>query len=125
MIIELTSFAYRQGLPQEADFVFDVRFLADPHHSEDLRANTGMDMNVAAYIEKDQAFKLFFAALSDMLLGLLPHYGQKTGERLKVAIGCVGGRHRSVYVAERLSDLLHTSGHVVFLHHRDLKNQDS
>jgi len=125
MTVELTSFAYRQGLPHEVNFVFDVRFLADPHHREDLRANTGKDMDVAAYIEKDPALEPFFTTLSDMLLGLLPNYGQETGGYLRVAIGCAGGRHRSVYVIERLSEMLRKSGHTVFVHHRDLKDEDS
>ncbi len=87
MTVELTSFGYRQGLPHEVNFVFDVRFLADPHHREDLRANSGRDMDVAAYIEKDPALDPFCTTVSDMLLGLLPHYGQAMGGYLSVANG--------------------------------------
>jgi UPF0042 nucleotide-binding protein len=120
MAVSVTSFSYRRGLPREADLVFDVRFLANPHYVETLRAESGKDADVAAYIEKDPAFAHFFDSLSGMLLNLLPHYAREGKSYLTVAIGCTGGRHRSVYVAERLSRELGSHGQVVSLHHRDM-----
>lgn len=125
MAVTVTSFSYRRGLPREADLVFDVRFLANPHYVEDLRPHSGKDADVAAYIEKDPALEPFFEALSGMLLDLLPRYAREGKSYLTVAVGCTGGRHRSVYVTERLSEKLRDSGHVVSIHHRDLNPQDS
>tara|TARA_B100000029_G_scaffold12371_1_gene13091 strand:- start:688 stop:1677 length:990 start_codon:yes stop_codon:yes gene_type:complete len=124
MAVTVTSFSYRRGLPREADLVFDVRFLANPHYVEDLRAHSGMDDDVAAYIEKDPAFGPFFESLSSMLVILLPHYAREGKSYLTVAIGCTGGRHRSVYVAERLTGELGDHGHAVSVHHRDLTSEN-
>ena len=124
MAVSVTSFSYRRGLPREADLVFDVRFLANPHYVEALRSHSGKDADVAAYIEKDPAFRPFFDSLSAMLLDLLPHYAREGKSYLTVAIGCTGGRHRSVYVAEHLSRELGSHGQMVSLHHRDLGSED-
>lgn len=120
MAVTVTSFSYRRGLPREADLVFDVRFLANPHYVEDLRPRSGRDDDVAAYIEKDPAFGPFFDSLSAMLVSLLPHYTREGKSYLTVAIGCTGGRHRSVYVAELLTRELGAHGHALSVHHRDL-----
>ena len=124
MAVAVTSFSYRRGLPREADLVFDVRFLANPHYVDVLRSHTGQDADVAAYIEKDPPFGPFFESLSGMLLDLLPHYAREGKSYLTVAIGCTGGRHRSVYVAERLSQELSTHGQMATLQHRDLALRD-
>ena len=122
MAVSLTSFSYRRGLPREADLVFDVRFLANPHYIEDLRPCSGRDDVVAAYIEKDPTFKPFFNSLLAMLVNLLPHYAREGKSYLTVAVGCTGGRHRSVYVAELLTRELCAYGHTVSVHHRDLSS---
>ena len=124
MAVSVTSFSYRRGLPREADLVFDVRFLANPHYIYALRPRSGKDADVAAYIEQDPAFASFFGSLASMLVDLLPHYAREGKSYLTVAIGCTGGRHRSVYVAERLSQELHANGHAVAVHHRDLASKD-
>ena len=120
MAVSVVSFSYRRGLPREADLVFDVRFLANPHYVDALRPRTGREADVAAYIEKDPVFAPFFSSLARMLLDLLPHYAREGKSYLTVAIGCTGGRHRSVYVAERLWQVLRDDGHSATVRHRDM-----
>ncbi len=116
----VTSFAYRQGLPREADLVFDVRFLENPHYIDGLRGLTGCDPAVAARIERDADFTDFFDGLRKLLLTLLPRYEASGKTYLTIAVGCTGGRHRSVYVAERLATCLRDAGWQTELAHRDL-----
>jgi len=115
----ITSFSYRQGLPRNADLVFDVRFLANPHYVADLRPLTGRDPSVGRHIEADPAFQPFFNRLVSLLEDLLPAYEREGKHYLTVAFGCTGGKHRSVFVAERLAALL-SEHHRVQLEHRDL-----
>jgi UPF0042 nucleotide-binding protein len=119
LAISVMSFSYRYGLPREADLVFDVRFLANPHYQDELRPLTGMDAAVGAYIEADPAFRPFFENLTDLLLPLLPGYEREGKSYLTLAVGCTGGRHRSVFVAERLAEWLALHGRRVDLRHRD------
>ena len=116
----VVSFSYRMGLPRNADLVFDVRFLSNPHYTEALRALTGRDEEVAKYIEKDPRFGPFFDRLADLIRDLLPAYADEGKRYLTIAIGCTGGRHRSVFVAERLAALLSDGGRRVSLQHREL-----
>ncbi len=116
----VTSFSYRHGLPREADLVFDVRFLANPHYDEVLRALSGEDPEVGAFVAADPDFDAFLGHLKSMLDVLLPRYEKEGKSYLTIAIGCTGGRHRSVYVARRLVELLENQGRRVNLHHRDL-----
>jgi RNase adapter protein RapZ len=118
----VTSFAYRQGLPREADLVFDVRFLENPHYIDGLRGLTGCDPAVAARIEEDAGFADFFDGLRQLLLTLLPRYEASGKTYLTIAVGCTGGRHRSVYVAERLAACLRDAGWQTELAHRDLSS---
>jgi UPF0042 nucleotide-binding protein len=120
MAIFVTSFAFRQGLPREADLVFDVRFLANPHYDPDLKPLSGRDSAVAAYVERDPGFAPFFGQLTAMLEGLLPRYQQEGKSYLTIAIGCTGGRHRSVFLAERLAAWLGGHDWRVHLAHRDI-----
>jgi UPF0042 nucleotide-binding protein len=120
LMVALTSFAYRQGLPREADLVFDVRFLANPHYQEALRPGTGRDPEVAAFIAADDAFAPFMARLGEMIGDLLPRYQREGKSYLTVAIGCTGGQHRSVFVAESLAEHLRRGGWPVALRHREL-----
>ncbi len=120
LAIAVMSFSYRYGLPREADLVFDVRFLANPHYRAPLRSLTGRDRDVGAYIEADPAYPPFFARLTDLLLPLLPGYEREGKSYLTLAVGCTGGRHRSVFVAERLAAWLAGQGRQVDLRHRDL-----
>ena len=96
----VTSFSYRQGLPREADLVFDVRFLANPHYDPELRLLSGIDPAVGEYIVKDEGFREFFDNLTGFLKPLLPRYAQEGKSYLTIAIGCTGGRHRSVFLAD-------------------------
>jgi UPF0042 nucleotide-binding protein len=116
----VTSFAYRHGIPRDADLIFDVRFLDNPHYVPELRQLTGRDLAVAAHIERDPDLAPFLAGLWRLLEPLLPRYEQEGKTYLTIAIGCTGGRHRSVYVAERLAAQLGAAGRRVELAHRDL-----
>ncbi len=121
LAIAVISFSYRHGLPREADLVFDVRFLDNPHYQDALRPLTGRDAPVAEFIAADPDFAGFFDSLIAMLALLVPRYRREGKSYLTVAIGCTGGRHRSVYVAERIGDWLRRQGHRVTLAHRDLR----
>ncbi|MDA0701918.1 MAG: RNase adapter RapZ [Proteobacteria bacterium] len=116
----VVSFSYGHGLPREADLVFDVRFLRNPYYDPVLKDLTGCDVEVGAHIEEDPGFERFFDTLRTMLGDLLPRFEVEGKTYLTVALGCTGGRHRSVYVAERLSAWLSGMGRKVHLRHRDL-----
>lgn len=120
MAVFVTSFSYRHGLPREADLVFDVRFLSNPHYDPALRPLDGRDSKVAAYIEKDPEFAHFMARLTGILAPLLPRYVREGKSYLTIALGCTGGRHRSVLVAERLGAWFRDQGWPVETRHRDL-----
>lgn len=111
----VASFSFRRGLPREADLVFDVRFLANPHWVPELRPLTGLDEEVAAHVAADPDFDLFFDRMTGLLQPLLPRYNREGKSYLTIAVGCTGGRHRSVYVAERLG---------AWLRGRDIRGQD-
>lgn len=117
--IFVTSFSYRYGLPREADLVFDVRFLANPHYDPALKPLTGRDERVAAFIAADPGFAPFFGALTDLVVSLLPRFEREGKSYLTIALGCTGGRHRSVFAAEKLASRLRERGGRVTLHHRD------
>jgi UPF0042 nucleotide-binding protein len=119
LAIAVMSFSYRRGLPREADLVFDVRFLANPHYDPALRPLTGRDAAVGAYVEADPAYASFFRSLTDLLAPLLPGYEREGKSYLTLAVGCTGGRHRSVFIAERLARWFAQNGRTVDLRHRD------
>jgi len=121
LAIFVISFSYGHGLPREADLVFDVRFLANPYHDPDLSPLTGRDQAVGAYIAADSGFAPFFQGLTDMLAALLPRFVREGKSYLTIAIGCTGGHHRSVFVAEKLARWLTEEGQSVSLRHRDLE----
>jgi RNase adapter protein RapZ len=125
LAIAIMSFSYRYGLPREADLVFDVRFLDNPHYQPALRPLTGRDAAVGAYIEADPAYAPFFGNLTNLLLPLLPGYEREGKSYLTLAVGCTGGRHRSVFVAERLAAWLAGQGRRVDLRHRDVARADA
>lgn len=118
--IFVTTFSYRLGVPREADLVFDVRFLANPHYDERLRPLTGSDPEVGAYIEADPGFQPFFDSLVAMLVPLLPRFEREGKSYLTIAVGCTGGRHRSVFVGDRLATLLKEHRERVSIRHRDI-----
>jgi RNase adapter protein RapZ len=120
LALQVISFAYRNGLPRDADLVFDVRFLSNPHYQLELRPLTGCDAPVAAYIETDAGCASFLDGLTSMLGALLPRYEREGKSYLTIAVGCTGGRHRSVFVAERLVAWARSHGHRCAVLHRDL-----
>ncbi|WP_374385018.1 RNase adapter RapZ [Dongia sp.] len=120
LAVTILSFSYKQGLPREADLVFDVRFLENPHYDPALRPLTGEDAAVGRAIEADPAFPGFFAALTSLLWPLLPGYEDEGKSYLTIAIGCTGGRHRSVFVAGKLAQWFKERDRAVTLRHRDV-----
>ncbi len=118
--ITVSSFSFPRGLPRDADMVFDVRFLRNPHYVPALKPLTGMDAGVADYVRQDPEFEEFFARIGDLVLGLLPSYAREGKSYLTIAFGCTGGRHRSVFLAECLSSLLRDRGFGVTTVHRDV-----
>ena len=120
-VVFVTSFAYRNGLPREADLVFDARFLANPHYVDALRPLTGRDPDVARHVAADPDFDVFFNSMTNLLAPLLPRFAAEGKSYLTIAIGCTGGRHRSVFVAERLAAWLRDGGARVELRHRELE----
>ncbi len=122
--IFVTSFSFRQGLPREADLVFDVRFLANPHYDPSLKPLSGLDKAVGDYIVKDEGFQEFFESLTGFLKPLLPRYTAEGKSYLTIALGCTGGRHRSVYLAEKLAAWLNAEHQNVTIAHRDLPGRD-
>lgn len=120
LYIFVTSFAFRRGLPREADLVFDVRFLDNPHWDPALRDLTGLDKPVQFKVSGDPEFPGFFVRLTALLKPLLPLYAREGKSYLTVAIGCTGGKHRSVFTSELLTSWLRDEGYRVGVSHRDL-----
>ena len=121
--IFVVSFGFKYGLPRDADLVFDVRFLKNPHYEKNLRTQTGLDADVAEFVRNDDGFSEFLEKLKDILSSLFPRYSAEGKSYLTIAIGCTGGRHRSVCLAEELALWVSKSGELVHLYHRDLENQ--
>lgn len=117
--LQVQSFGYRNGLPLGADLVFDVRFLDNPHFVEDLRPKTGLHPDVSSYVLNQPDYQVFLGKLKDLLFFLVPRYRQEGKTSLTIGIGCTGGRHRSVAVAEDLRPYLLGTGCVVQVNHRD------
>jgi UPF0042 nucleotide-binding protein len=103
MTCSLISFAFPAGLPREADLVFDTRFLRNPHYDPMLRPGTGLDADVAAYVEADPDFCPFMAKVTELLTLLLPRFVQEGKKYVAIGVGCTGGRHRSVHVVQSLA----------------------
>ncbi len=119
LTLTIMSFGFARGLPRDADLVFDMRFLANPHWDASLRPLTGEDPAVGAYVAADPAFTPAFDRIADLLLSLLPRYGAEGKSYLTVAFGCTGGRHRSVFVARRMAERLAAAGWAGSVVHRD------
>lgn len=119
--VSVQSFSYRFGLPREADLVLDVRFLKNPHYDPKLKELTGLDKEVGTFITKDPGYKEFMEKLKSMLSLLLPRYEDEGKSYLTIAIGCTGGKHRSVFVAGEIHKYLLENKFKTTLHHRDTK----
>ncbi|MFZ4762005.1 MAG: RNase adapter RapZ [Alphaproteobacteria bacterium] len=118
--IFIQSFSFRHGLPREADMVYDVRFLQNPHYVAELKHETGLRVLVQEYVQADTNFLVFFNQLCDQLSHLLPLFKQEGKTYLNLAVGCTGGQHRSVVVVEKLTIWLRNKGWKVVKRHREI-----
>ena len=118
--LSLISFGFARGVPRNADLVFDMRFLRNPHWEKALRDLTGLDRAVAEHIAADEVYEEALGRIEELLLTLLPRYKAEGKSYVSVAFGCTGGRHRSVHVAERVAARLRAEGFSPTLDHRDL-----
>jgi UPF0042 nucleotide-binding protein len=121
LAVFVVSFSYRHGLPREADLVFDVRFLENPHYVDSLRPLSGRDRAVADYVRRDPGWQPFFQSITHMLKPLIPRFSHEGKSYLTIGVGCTGGRHRSVFAAEELAEWLRSQGLRVGLAHRDMQ----
>lgn len=120
MTVTIMSFGFSRGIPRDADLVFDMRFLRNPHWDAQLRPLTGKSPQVAAYVEADENFKPAFERMRDLTLQLLPLYKREGKSYLIIAFGCTGGQHRSVFTAESMVRAFEAAGHEVNVIHRDM-----
>lgn len=118
--ISVISFGYKYGVPTDADIIFDVRFITNPNYVHELKYKTGRDKAVQKYIQKQKEFGTFFDLFSKLIETTLPGYIKEGKSYLTIAIGCTGGRHRSVYTAEKLTRFLKEKKYKVKLNHRDV-----
>ena len=122
MMISVLSFGFKYGIPADADLVFDVRFLPNPYYVDELRPMTGLDDSVFNYVMDNEIAKRFMGKLEDMVNFLIPNYVQEGKTSLVIAIGCTGGKHRSVTIARELySRLIKNNEYGFRLEHRDVE----
>ncbi|PYX06843.1 MAG: RNase adapter RapZ [Acidobacteria bacterium] len=119
ILVSCVSFGFKHGVPEDADLVFDVRFLPNPHFVPEFRPLTGRHPRVAKYIRSFPQTKEFVQRISELLVYLLPHYIHEGKSYLTISFGCTGGQHRSVMIAEEVSKRLRKSGYRVKVVHRD------
>lgn len=123
LTITIESFGFASGVPRDADLIFDMRFLTNPHWQPHLRPQTGLDEPVQRYVEADPTFEPAFEKMADLILMLLPRYRHEGKAYLLIGFGCTGGKHRSVFTAERMGARLRAAGYRPTVVHRDLKRQ--
>jgi len=123
-VINLNSFGFRFGTPKAAELLFDVRFLPNPYFEPSLKARTGLDSEVAKYVLEASEAKAFLEHLDRLLSFLMPLYDAEGKAYLAIGIGCTGGRHRSVAVAEAIGQRLAAAGHQVNVTHRDVGKEE-
>lgn len=121
MVITIVSFGFKHGLPLDADLVFDVRFLANPHYVRELRWQDGQQAGVIEFVKQDPLTEPFLQKLYDLVTFTIPPYIQEGKAYLTIAVGCTGGRHRSVMVTEELASFLRSRGYEPLVQHRDIK----
>lgn len=122
LTVTLMSFGFKYGVPSDADIIMDVRFLKNPHWEPNLKEKTGMDKDVGEYIEKDEIYANFIENFEALIKPLLPRYAYEGKKYLTIAIGCMGGRHRSVYTVEKIAKWLRETGSLTHIEHRDIGN---
>ena len=120
LLLSIMSFGFKYGIATEADIVFDVRFIPNPNYVNGLKIKTGKDIEVVKYVEKQKEYKDFFNKISQLLKSLLPGYIKEGKSQLTIAVGCTGGRHRSVATAEKLAKFFTKNKYKVKLYHRDI-----
>ncbi len=121
LYINILSFGFKYGIPADADLVFDVRFLPNPFYIDELKNDTGMDKNVRDYVMSFDEAHVFLSKLQDMILFLIPNYVKEGKNQLVIAVGCTGGKHRSVCLAEELyKGLSKTAEYGIRVEHRDI-----
>ena len=120
ILISCVSFGFKGGVPEDADLIFDVRFLPNPHFIDKFRPKTGKDKPVAEYIRSFPQTREFLGRISDLLIYLLPHYIREGKSYLTIGVGCTGGRHRSVMIAEELQKRLAAASYRAKVQHRDI-----
>lgn len=120
MIINIISFGFKHGIPHDSDLVFDVRFLPNPFYISELKELTGNDLPVKKYVLNQDASKIFLNKFLDLINFLLPNYIHEGKNQLVISIGCTGGQHRSVALANVIYENLLAMGHSVFINHRDI-----
>jgi RNase adapter protein RapZ len=120
LLISVVSFGFRFGVPLDAELVFDVRFLPNPNYVPRLKNKTGRDLPVRRFIDSYPQTKEFVQRLTELLLYLLPHYIREGKNYLTIGIGCTGGRHRSVALAEEIGEILAREGYKTKVSHRDV-----
>jgi UPF0042 nucleotide-binding protein len=123
LLVSCLSFGFKNGVPLDADIVFDVRFLPNPHFVPEFRKRTGKDPKVAAYVRSFPQTEEFLERVSELMLYLLPHYVEEGKSYLTVAFGCTGGQHRSVMMAEEVKRRLKKAGYQVKTAHRDIPRE--
>lgn len=119
LFIEVMSFGFKHGIPNDADMVFDVRFLPNPYYVEDLKEHTGVEDKVKNFVMQFDDTHTFLNKTIDMLEFLIPNYIKEGKSQLVVGIGCTGGKHRSVAIAEEITKRLNENGHKAKVEHRD------
>lgn len=122
MMVVLESFAYKRGIPQDVDFVFDARNLPNPYWAEELRELSGLDSAVSEWLESNDAVGRMYADIEQFLLAWLPDFRDGQRSYVTVGIGCTGGKHRSVYLVDRLARRLRADFGRVLIHHRELQS---
>jgi len=123
LAVNVVSFGYKHGLPLDADLVLDVRFLPNPHWVDELRPLTGLNRRVRGYVLEQDAAQGFLARMRDLLAFLLPGYVKEGRHYLSIAIGCTGGRHRSVVIADEIARFLQEKGYPAAVVHRDIERE--
>ena len=119
LTVSFVSFGYKYGIPHDSDLVFDVRFLPNPYYIESLKLLTGNDISVQEYVMKHEVSKKFLSKLIDILEFLLPNYIKEGKTNLVVSVGCTGGKHRSITIANKLADYFGNENYRVTVTHRD------
>lgn len=123
IIIDIISFGFKNGIPMDVDLVFDVRFLPNPFYIEELKHKSGLDREVRDYVTSFPQTVEFEKKLQDMISFLIPYYIEEGKNQLIISIGCTGGKHRSVTIAERLGEFLKSKNYRTVIEHRDYKNE--